>query len=335
MTIVRRIRLAALLALAAGCQQDDPAAANRVSGFVEATEVRISAETAGRITEFRVDEGDRLAVGDVIARLDTRDTELQLQRLRAERNAAQAQLRLLLAGARDEDVRQAEAQLRATEADVATIAAEHKSAQLDLERFESLLRANAGSQKQRDDAQARVDVARERQRAAEQRVGAARETLARLRAGARPEELDAARARVATVDAQIAALDKTIADATVTTSVAGVVTQKIADAGELVARGAPLVVITDLDNAWANLFVPEPMIPRIELGQQATVYTDAGGEGIPGKVTFVSPRAEFTPRNVQTAEERSKLVYRIKVAVDNRAGVLKAGMPVDAVLEAS
>jgi HlyD family secretion protein len=74
------------------------------------------------------------------------------------------------------------------------------------------------------------------------------------------------------------------------------------------------------------------MIPRISLGQPATVVTDAGGDGLPGKVTFISPRAEFTPRNVQTAEERSKLVYRIKIAVDNRAGTLKQGMPVDAEL---
>jgi HlyD family secretion protein len=65
-------------------------------------------------------------------------------------------------------------------------------------------------------------------------------------------------------------------------------------------RGTPIVVVTDLDNAWANLFVPEPMVPRVKLGQAAKVVTDAGGEGLPGKVTFVSPKAEFTPRNVQT-----------------------------------
>jgi HlyD family secretion protein len=282
--------------------------------------------------DLRVEEGDRLEVGAVVAHLDTKDTELQLARLRAERAAADAQLRLLLAGSRGEDIRQAEAQVRAAEGDALTVEAELKSAQLDLDRFEALLEANAGSRKQRDDAKARVDVAREREQAAGERVRASREAAARLRAGARPEEIDAARARVASVDAQIAALDKTVADATIRAPVAGVVTQKLADAGELIARGSPVVVITDLDHAWANLFVPEPMVPRVQLGQQATVVTDAGGEGLPGKVTFVSPRAEFTPRNVQTAEERSKLVYRIKVAVDNRAGILKQGMPVDAEL---
>jgi HlyD family secretion protein len=91
-------------------------------------------------------------------------------------------------------------------------------------------------------------------------------------------------------------------------------------------------VITDLDHAWANLFVPEPMMPRLKLGQKATVLTDATGQRLAGTVTFVSPKAEFTPRNVQTAEDRSKLVYRIKVTVDNTAGILKPGMPVDAEL---
>lgn len=315
------------------CAAEPPENELRVSGHVEATEVQVSSEVAGRLTELRVAEGDRVASGDVIARVDTRDIEIQKRRLDAERAAAVAQLRLLLAGARDEDIGQAEAQLRAAQADVGTIEAEARSASLDLERFEALLAANAGSRKQRDDAKARVDVAIERQRAAGERADAAREALGRLRAGARPEEVDAARARVAAVDAQIAALDKTIADATIAAPSGGVVTQKLVEPGELVARGAPLVVVTDLDHAWANLFVPEPMVPRVKLGQAATVTTDAGGAGLQGRVTFVSPRAEFTPRNVQTAEERSKLVYRIKVAVDNRDGILKQGMPVDAVLQ--
>ena len=323
--------LVALL-LAAGCAPEAPDDSIRVSGFVEATEVQMSSEAGGRVIELRVSEGDRVNAGDVIARIDTRDTELQIQRLRADRAAADAQLRLLRAGSRVQDIRQAEAQVRAAEADVTTVEAEMKSAQIELDRFEALLQANAGSRKQRDDAQARVDVARERRRSAAERVDAAREAAGRLQSGARPEEIDAARARVDSVDAQIASLQKGVADATVIAPLAGVVTQTLIDAGELIARGTPIAVVTDLDHAWANLFVPEPMIPRIALGQATTVVTDAGGAGLPGKVTFISPRAEFTPRNVQTAEERSKLVYRIKVAVDNRAGTLKQGMPVDAEL---
>ncbi len=323
--------LACVVAVAA-CGNGDDEGAARVSGHVEATEVQVASEVGGRLLELRVAEGDRVAQGDVIARLDTADAELQLARARADRQAADAQLRLLQAGARDEDVRQAQAQVEAADTEAGAAQAELRAAELDLERFESLLRANAGSVKQRDDARARAEVARERVRGASERGRAARENLARLRSGARPQELDAARARVAAVDAQIATLQKNIADAQVLSPVGGIVTLKLADQGELIPPGTPLVVVTDLDHAWANLFVPEPLIPRVRIGQAATIHTDAGGPGIPGKVTFISPKAEFTPRNVQTADERSKLVYRIKVSVDNSEGVLKQGMPVDAEL---
>ncbi len=332
MTVASRLLILASAGLAA-CAPTPPADQLRVSGHVEATEVQTAADVGGRILELRVDEGDRIEAGGVIARLDTEDATLQIARTRADRAAAFAQLRLLEAGSRAEDIRQARAQVDAATADAAAIDAEVKAAQLDLNRYQALLSANAGSVKQRDDAQARVDTAQARQRAAQDRVRSARETLARLEAGTRPEEIQAARARVEAGDAQIAVLEKSLRDANVTSPISGIVTQKLVDTGEIVARGTPLVVITDLDHAWANLFVPEPMVPRVALGQPATVFTDAGGAGIEGKVTFISPRAEFTPRNVQTAEERSKLVYRIKVSVDNRAGILKLGMPVDAELK--
>jgi HlyD family secretion protein len=331
--MLRRTIVLVFLACAAlaGCNNEAASSSVRVSGHVEATEVQVSAEVPGRILELRVQEGDRVKRGDVIARLDARDTEIQLARARAERQGADAQLRLLQAGARAEDIRQAAAQADAAETDAAAARAELSVAALDLERFESLLRANAGSQKQRDDAKARADVARERVRGAEERVRAAREGLARLRTGARAQEIEAARARVAAIDAQIAGLEKNIADAQLLSPVDGIVTSKLADMGELVVMRTPIVVVTDLDHAWANVFVPEPLIPRVKIGQAATVHTDAG-DGIAGKVTFISPKAEFTPRNVQTADERSKLVYRIKVSVDNSKGILKQGMPVDAEL---
>ena len=325
-------RLALLLStagLAVACSQPPPSNALTASGNVEATEVQVAPEVGGRIVELRVAEGDRVEPGAVIATLDTKDTELQIGRARAERAAAAAQLHLFEAGARAEDVRQAEAQVGASTSEIAAIDVEIASAQTDLARFEALLAANAGSQKQRDDAKARVDLARERKRAAEERVRVARTTLDRVRAGARKEELEGARARVATVDAQLAVLEKGLRDAQVTAPTGGVVTQKLVDAGEIVAPRMPLVIVTDLDHAWANVFVPEPAVPRIKLGQAATVRTDAGS-AVQGKVTFISPRAEFTPRNVQTADERSKLVYRVKVTVDNSAGELKPGMPVDA-----
>lgn len=318
--------------LAGGCRQAVPADHVRVSGHVEADDVQLAPEVGGRVLELKVIEGDRVSAGDLVARLDTRDTELALTRAHAERQQADAQLRLLLAGSRPEDIRQAEAQADAGVADASAAEAELKNAQADLDRFDALLKANAGSQKARDDAAVRRDVARQHLTGAREREKASREVAARVRAGARKEEIDAARARIASVDAQIATLEKALSDATVTTPVGGVVTEKLVNVGELVAPRTPLVVITNLDQAWGEVFVDEPDVPRLTLGQAATLYTDAGGSGLPGKVTFISPRAEFTPRNVQTAEERSKLVYRIKVTADNRRGVLKPGMPVEAEL---
>lgn len=314
----------------AGCQDTGPATSVRASGQVDATEVQVGAEVGGRLVQIAVTEGDRVTQGAVIATLDTRDTDLALQRAQAERAQADAQLRLLQAGARPEDIRHAEAQTAAAAADVAAAEADLASASTDLDRFERLLKSNSGSEKQRDDAATRRTVASDRLNAARARERAARETVARLRSGSRREEVDAARARVAAVDAHIATLEKAKQDATVTAPLDGVVTVRLVDPGEMVAARAPLVVLTDLDHAWAEVFVDEPLIPRIKLGQQAMVTTDAGGSGIAGKVSYISSKAEFTPRNVQTADDRSKLVYRVKIAVDNRQGILKQGMPVDA-----
>ena len=329
--------LTMLLALAAAgaapllaCAKKPPADRIRVSGYVEATEVLVATEVGGRLLALNVSEGDHVKIGDVIAQLDTADITLALRRVTAERQGADAQLRLLVAGARQEDIRQADAQRAAAEADVAATRQELISAERDLRRFETLLAANAGAEKQRDDAATRRAVATERVKGAEERVRAAGETLARLKAGARREEIDAARARLAAVDAQIATLKKALNDATVLAPAQGLVSQKLADRGELLAPRTPLVVVADLDHVWANVYVDEPLVPRLSLGQSATLYTDAGGEGIAGTITFISSKAEFTPRNVQTAEERSKLVFRIKVSVDNRKGVLKQGMPVEA-----
>jgi HlyD family secretion protein len=314
-----------------GCRQRDDRAASRVTGYIEATDVRVAPQVGGRLLEVAVAEGDRVTTGALLARIDTADIDLALQRAAAERQTVDAQLKLLLAGSRPEDIRQAASQLQSAQADIKAAQAELDAATSDVERFESLLRANAGSVKQRDDAVTRRDVAAARVRAAQERAQAGADALARLRAGARRQEIDAARARVAAADAQIAALKKSLSDTIVKAPVGGIVTSKLLDAGEMAAPGAPVVVITDLDHAWANVYVDEPKVPQLKIGQPAVLITDAG-QRLDGSITFISPKAEFTPRNVQTAEERSKLVYRVKVSTDNRNGVLKPGMPVEAEL---
>lgn len=325
-----QIFLAALVAAASACAQKPPADRVRVSGQVEATDVQVAAPVGGRLLELRVAEGDRVAAGAIVAQLDTADARLALSRAQADRAQADAQLRLVLAGARPEDIRQAEAQAAATGTEVGGADAELAAAQADVDRFEALLASNSGSRKQRDDAVTRRDVTKARAQGARDRVRAARETVARLRAGSRREDIAGARARVASADAQIATLEKALADATITAPIAGVVSETLADAGELLQPRAPVIVLTDLDHVWANVYIDEPAVPRLTLGQPATLFTDAGGAGLPGTVSYISSKAEFTPRNVQTAEDRSRLVYRVKISANNPAGTLKPGMPVEA-----
>lgn len=319
-----------LLAAAAACTPADDPNVLRVSGHVEATEVRLAPEVGGRVATLDVKEGDHVASGARILTLDTTDIALAIARAKTEQASAEAQWRLVRASARTEDVQQAEAQVAAAKADVPAAQAELDAATADLQRFDLLLQRKSGSQKQRDDAATRREVAVARLDAAQKRVAAAEATTARVRAGARREEVAVAATRIDTTKAAIATLEEQLADATLTTPVAGVVTEKLTEVGEVIAPRAPVVVITDLDHAWADVYVPEPAVPRITMGQQATLHTDAGGQGITGTVTYISPKAEFTPRNVQTADERAKLVYRVRVTVDNSAGVLKQGMPVDA-----
>jgi HlyD family secretion protein len=325
------LALLGLLAVAA-CAEEPPSNEVRAGGHVEATEVRVAPDLGGRIVELPIAQGDRVEAGSLIVRLDARDLELGVARAKAEQRQADAQLRLLQAGARREDIAQASAQAQAAREEVGAARAELTAAELDLQRFEALLQSNAGSRKQRDDAATRRDVARERLQASESRVRAAEQVTERLRAGTRAEEIEAARARVAASLVQVAHAEKLLSDATVRAPIAGIVSETLAEMGEVIAPRAPVAVIVDLVNVWADVFVAEPLIPRLRLNQSATVYTDAGGPGITGSVTFISPKAEFTPRNVQTAEERSKLVYRVRVSVTNSNGVLKQGMPVDAVL---
>jgi HlyD family secretion protein len=301
--------------LAAACGQGDEDARILASGHVEATEVLISTKVSGTLELLDVDEGSTVEAGQEIARIDTVDTLLALESAKAERALARAELRLRLAGSRQEDILEAKAQLVRAEADLA-------GADRDLERMQGLLVAGSGTTKSRDDARTRREVA-----AAS--VEAARERFRRTEAGFRDEEKDAARARHQAAEAGIARLEQQVEDALIRSPVGGVVTQKLAEQGELMAPGGGLVVVTDLASAWLNAYIPEPDLGRIRLGQEAEVTTD-DGQTRTGRVSFIASRAEFTPKNVQTRDERVKLVFRIKVALDNEDGLFKPGMPAEA-----
>lgn len=314
--------------LAAACNRGPADAPTRATGYVEATDVRVASRVPGRVAEVRVAEGQSVETGAVMAVLSTAELDLALRRAQADRAQAEAQLRLLRSGARREDIDQAEAQVAAAAADIAAAETERAAARADEARFDQLLQKRAGSEKQRDDARARRELADARVKAASDRRTAAEAVVARLRAGSRVEELDAARGRLAAVDAQIATIEHDKGDTTITAPTAGIVTARLVEPGELVGVGTPLVVIVDLAHAWVNAYFEEPAVPSLRIGQAVQVVTD-GGDRLSGTIAFIAPRAEFTPRNVQTSAERARLVYRAKVTVDNSQGILKPGMPVE------
>jgi HlyD family secretion protein len=312
---VARAGVVVLALTLGGCGGRSGSSSIVASGHVEATDVRISTKVAGRLERFAIEEGDAVKQGQELGAIDTTDLDLALRQAKADRRQAAAELDLRVAGPRKEDIAEARAQVRALESDL-------DGARRDLERMQGLLDRGAGTTKGRDDAQVRRDTTAER-------LEAARQALARLTAGSRPEEIEAARAKVAAADARIAQLEQPIEDATVASPVAGVVTEKIAERGELLQVGSGLCVVTDLADAWLTIYVAEPDLGRIRIGQDADVRTD-GGESRRGKVTFIASQAEFTPKNVQTRDERVKLVYRVKVGLDNGDGLFKPGMPAEA-----
>jgi HlyD family secretion protein len=298
------------------------------SGYVEATNVRIASKIAGRVAQVNAVEGARIEAGAVIATLTTTDLDFAIQRAKAERDQATAMVGLLVAGSRPEDIQQAEAQTAAAVSERQAVERELAAARADEARFEQLLRNRAGSTKQRDDAVTRRELAEAKLKAADDRIAAAKSVTDRLKSGARPQEVSGARARVGAISAQIEQLEHDRGEAVITAPTAGVVGSRLVEPGELVAPGTPIVVLVDLDHAYASVYVQEPDVPKVRIDQAATIVTDAG-DRLDGKVTFISPKAEFTPRNVQTPDERAKLVYKIKVSVDNRNGILKPGMPVE------
>ena len=184
--------------LGAACQEEVDTSLIIASGHVEATEVRLSTKVGGTLEWFELEEGDQIVAGQEIAVIDTVDQGLSLQAARADRALADSVLRLRLAGFRDQEIAEAEAQVARANADLA-------AAQRDLDRFQALLDRGSGTEKTRDDAQARRDVATETLAAAEAR-------LELLKTGARPEELDEARARLAAADVRIAQIEQQIAD---------------------------------------------------------------------------------------------------------------------------
>lgn len=288
------------------------------SGTIECTQVQVSPQVAGRLLSLVPHEGDVVKKGDVVARIDASDHTLRRDEARATVAQAQAQLDLMLAGSRVEDVQRAREQVREAKA-----AADAATA--DLRRIEKVFEQKSATQKQMDDAKAMA----ERSSAV---AAAAVQNLTRIQAGNRPEEIQVARTQVDTAKAKLATLEKAIADCTVTAPMDGVVTTRSREDGEMAGVGTPLITLSRLDEVWLSVYVPETRLGGVKLGQPAKVKLDGESKLFDGTVTFISPEAEFTPKNVQTPDERAKLVYRLKITLPNPDRVFKPGMPADGCL---
>jgi multidrug resistance efflux pump len=384
----------------------EPAAGLTGSGTIEAETVAITAELGGRIIELKVDEGDEVRAGQVLVELDKVDLLAQQVQLESALATAKANLELVSASARPEDVAMAEAQLAQAEvardgakltwtraqalvndphelearinqmqAQVTEAERSLELAQINLKRMD--IQAEAASRNQSNNvglaeneaaqyrfqaAQLRVEMAdvalagvkqqvehlirlRDRPLAliaqanaaettyhqAEAAVLAAEANLVAVKAEATPEDVAVARAQVLEAEAALAALQVQLAKQTLTAPRDGLISQKLVNPSELAAPGAMLLELKDINRVDLVVYIPETRIGQVQIGQKVHVYVDAYGDDIfEGTVTFIAHEAEFTPRNVQTREERVNLVFAVKIGLDNTDQRLKPGMPADA-----
>jgi HlyD family secretion protein len=292
------------------------------SGTVEATEASLGFQAAGRIERILVNEGDRVKAGDTLAVLDRTELEARHAQARAQLSAAEATLAELQRGARTEELAQAR------EAD-STAAARLADAQRDLARAQQLFRGGAASQEAFDKARFAADVARsQREQAAQQ--------LRLVQAGPRAERIAAQRAMVQSAQALLRQVGAQLANAVVVAPFGGIVTVRQRQPGEIVGPGAPVVTVANFDDRWVRIYIAENRLGAVSVGEAATITTDTYRDrSYPGIVSFIASEAEFTPRNVQTTEERVKLVYAVKVRITGDSTLaLKPGMPADVVLRA-
>jgi HlyD family secretion protein len=317
--MTRRAAALMTLALLAGCRRGaGPLAA---SGTVEATEAELGFQSSGRIETIRVHEGDRVHAGDTLALLERSELFARRAQAVAQISAARAALAELQAGSRSEERVQAQQALQAATDRLA-------DAQRDLDRTRRLFEAGALSQEAYDKARLQLDVLRTTKSQAEQQ-------LQMVQTGPRPERIDAQRAVVAQAEAALAQLDATLANAVIRAPFDGIVTVKGREMGETVPAGAPVVTIMDLSDRWVRIYIPEDQVGAVRVGQAAEISADTyPGKRYAGQVSFVASQAEFTPRNVQTKEERVKLVYAVKVKITQDPTLdLKPGVPADVTLK--
>lgn len=273
-----------------------------VSGTIDTDEVHVASRYGGRVERILAQEGDTLKSGQVIAELDAAE-------LKARRDQVAAQLAELEAGPRKEEI---EAAQHDWEALMASLALAHA----DAKRADELFANKTISETEHDGAIRRAE-------ALEKNVAAAKSRYDLLRAGTRPERLAQARAQLAETDAQL----REMRVAAPSDSVLEVLAVK---AGDVLAPNREIATLVLPQHLWVRVFIPEPWLGHIKLGDsvKARVASFANKE-FQGTIEQIARAAEFTPRNVQTAEDRIKQVFGVKVRLDNRDGLLRGGMSAD------
>ncbi|MBI3983475.1 MAG: HlyD family efflux transporter periplasmic adaptor subunit [Gemmatimonadetes bacterium] len=293
------------------------------SGTVEATEADLGFQTPGRIDTILVTEGQAVAAGARLATLDRAELDARRRSAIAQVASARARLTELEAGFRPEEVAQGRAGERAAGQRLA-------NARAELERTRRLFDGGAVSRSVLDQATTAHDVA-------EAEHERARQQLDLLERGARTEQITAQRALLAQAEASVAQLDAALDGAAIEAPFAGVVTVRHREPGETVSAGAPVVTLMNPNDRWLRIYVRGDEVGRLALGRPASISADAYPDRTyTGEVTFIASEAEFTPRNVQTTEDRVKLVYRVKVKVTGDPQLdLKPGLPADVRIQTS
>jgi len=300
------------------------------SGTIEATQVRLSFQVSGRVLKVHVEEGQRVENGRLLVEMepdefDARVSQAQANLDRARKVELQAKAALaVLEKTLPAEVARAEAGLRSARAVL-------RDAERNDQRYANLFDQDVVSEKDRDTVRLNYEMAKSRLAESESLLGLARGNLSRLEASR--EDVDAARAQIADAEAALthARLQRTYAE--LRSPLAGVVTSRGVEPGEIVSAGREILSVSDLSRVDLNIYVDETSIGRVRPGQRALVRVDTFPDrDFEAKVSFVSPEGEFTPKIIQTQKERVKLVYLVKVSIPNPRFELKTGMPADALL---
>ena len=287
------------------------------SGNIEATNIIVSSQVSGKVIQILKDEGDNVNKGDTVLIIDPETYQLKFDEAVAAKELAQAQFNLVKKGAREEDIIQAEENLKQTQVSF-------DLAEQDKQRMENLYKSKSITKKQFDDAIANYEIA-------QAKLISAKENLQKVKNLSRPEEIKQSEANLNRVVANVNLLKKSLNDCFVTSPSSGFVTKKFIEQGETAGMMSSLFQIADLNIVELVIYVSETELGMVKLGQKANINVDTyPDKSFEGKVIYISPEAEFTPKNIQTQEERTKLVYAVKIKADNPDFVLKDGMPADA-----